>query len=67
MRDIIDKVIIKERSQVEVWAHVPLYNLKLGHEPQSRNANYTVPYFEHSEKYSPRLYLERSEKYADYL
>lgn len=37
VRDIIDKVIIKERSLVEVWAHVPLYDLKLGYEPTSRD------------------------------
>lgn len=38
VRDIIDKVIIKERSQVEVWAHMPLFDLKLGYEPTSRDS-----------------------------
>ncbi|GEM_PF-2970475 len=34
IKDIIDKVIIQERSGVEVWAHLPLPNIqKLGYEP----------------------------------
>lgn len=50
VRDIIGRVIIKERSEVEVWAHIPLqYQLatqKLGHEPIRRNRSYTVPTLE---------------------
>lgn len=38
VRDIIDKVIVKERSLVEVWVHVPLYDLKLGYEFTSRDS-----------------------------
>lgn len=43
IRDIIEKVIIKERSEVEVLCHIPLPQLsltsahKLGHEPISRD------------------------------
>lgn len=37
VRDIIDKIIIKERSSVEVWGHLTLFNQKLGYEPESRN------------------------------
>lgn len=37
VRDIIDKIIIKERSGVELWGHLPLFNQKLGYEPTSRN------------------------------
>lgn len=34
IKDIIDKVIIQERSGVEVWAHLPLSSIqKLGYEP----------------------------------
>ena len=39
VKDIIDKVIIGERSGVEVWAHITLPNIqKLGHEPISRDS-----------------------------
>ena len=44
IRDIIEKVIIKERSEVEVLCHIPLPQLsltsteKLGHEPISRDS-----------------------------
>lgn len=41
VRDIISKVIIKERNEVEVWAHIPLqYQLatqKLGYESIGRD------------------------------
>jgi len=43
IRDIIEKVIIKERSEVEVLCHIPLPQLsltsahKLGHEPIGRD------------------------------
>lgn len=40
IRDIIDKVIVSERSGAEVWAHLPLPAIiaeKLGYEPQRRN------------------------------
>jgi len=38
VRDIIDKVILKERTGVEVWAHIALPAIqKLGYEPISRN------------------------------
>lgn len=40
IQDIIGNVVIKERRQVEVWAHIPLQALtteKLGHEPISRD------------------------------
>lgn len=40
VKDVVDKVTIKERSGVEVWAHIPLSILptqKLGYEPISRN------------------------------
>lgn len=41
IRDIIDKVIVSERSGAEVWAHLPLpatITEKLGYEPSSRNS-----------------------------
>lgn len=41
VRDIIQKVIIGERSGVAVWASLPLPNLtteKLGYEPISRDS-----------------------------
>lgn len=44
IRDIIEKVIIKERSEVEVLCHIPLPQLsltsahKLGHEPIGRDS-----------------------------
>lgn len=41
IRDIIDKVIIKERNGVEVWAHIPLATHKLGYEPISRDCWFT--------------------------
>lgn len=41
VRDIIGKVLIKERSEVEVWAHIPLQfqlaTQKLGYEPIGRD------------------------------
>ena len=46
IRDIIEKVIIKERREVEVLCHIPLPQLsltsahKLGHEPISRNCGF---------------------------
>ena len=46
VRDIIEKVIIKERREVEVLCHIPLPQLsltsteKLGHEPISRNCRF---------------------------
>jgi len=46
IRDIIEKVIIKERSEVEVLCHIPLPQLsltsahKLGHEPISRDCRF---------------------------
>lgn len=42
VRDVIDKITIKERSGVEVWAHIPLPSIqKLGYEPISRNCRVT--------------------------
>jgi len=47
IRDIIEKVIIKERREVEVLCHIPLPQLaltsaeKLGHEPISRDSRVT--------------------------
>ena len=41
IRDIIDKVIVSERSGVEVWAHLPLpvtITEKLGYEPKRRDS-----------------------------
>ena len=38
VQDIIGKVIIKERRKVEIWTHIPLYTLKLGHEPICRDS-----------------------------
>ncbi|HII95876.1 MAG TPA: hypothetical protein HA367_09145 [Candidatus Methanofastidiosum sp.] len=41
VRDIIDKVIVSERSGAEVWAHLPLpvtITEKLGYEPQRRDS-----------------------------
>lgn len=44
IRDIIEKIIIKERSEVEVLCHIPLPQLsltsteKLGHEPIGRDS-----------------------------
>ena len=40
VRDIIDKVIVSERSGAEVWAHLPLPAIiteKLGYEPERRD------------------------------
>jgi site-specific DNA recombinase len=40
VRDIIDKVVVSERSGAEVWAHLPLPAIiteKLGYEPQRRD------------------------------
>jgi site-specific DNA recombinase len=37
VRDIIEKVIIKNEKEVEIWAHLPLNLRKLGYEPQDRN------------------------------
>jgi len=40
IRDIIDKVIVSERSGAEVWAHLPLpitITEKLGYEPERRD------------------------------
>lgn len=37
VRDIIDRVIVKERSGVEVCGHIPLFAQKLGYEPTSRD------------------------------
>jgi len=37
--DIIEKVIVKERRKVEVWAHIPLpATLKLGYESERRDS-----------------------------
>lgn len=39
IRDIIDKVVIKERSGVEIWAHLPITNTnteKLGYGTEHR-------------------------------
>jgi site-specific DNA recombinase len=39
IRDIIDKVVIKERSGVEIWAHLPITNInteKLGYGTEHR-------------------------------
>jgi hypothetical protein len=44
IRDIIDKVIVSERSGAEVWAHLPLPAIiteKLGYEPQRRYCRFT--------------------------
>jgi hypothetical protein len=42
VKDVVDKVTIKERSGVEVWAHLPLPDIqKLGYEPISRNSRIT--------------------------
>lgn len=44
IRDIIDKIIVSERSGVEVWAHLPLPALvteKLGYEPKYRDCRIT--------------------------
>lgn len=44
IKDVVDKVIIKERSGVEVWAHIPLSILptqKLGYEHIGRNCRVT--------------------------
>lgn len=37
IRDLIDKVIVKEDRKVEVWGHIPLIPLKLEYEPINRN------------------------------
>ncbi|MFH0936948.1 MAG: recombinase family protein [Candidatus Daviesbacteria bacterium] len=37
VRTLLDKVIIKEGGWVEVCGHIPLFALKLGDEPTSRN------------------------------
>lgn len=44
IRDIIDKVIVTERSGAEIWAHLPLpvtITEKLGYEPKRRNSWFT--------------------------
>jgi len=45
VQDIIGKVIVKERRQVEIWAHIPLQTAfvteKLGYEPDRRNRRFT--------------------------
>jgi len=49
IRDIIDKVIVSERSGAEVWAHLPLpvtITEKLGYEPQRRDTYFAVPTFD---------------------
>lgn len=39
VRDLVDKIIIKERSGIEVWAHLPLPSVqKLGYESISRDS-----------------------------
>jgi hypothetical protein len=43
IRDVVDKVIIKERSGVEVWAHIPLPSIqKLGNEHIGRDGQNTT-------------------------
>jgi site-specific DNA recombinase len=67
VRDIIDKIIIKERSSVEVWGHLTLFNQKLGYEPESRDLHHTVPYLEFEFEFTPpkprytRIILQRDE------
>lgn len=41
IRDVVDKVTIKERSGVDVWVHVPLSTQKLGNEPECWNCGIT--------------------------
>jgi hypothetical protein len=44
IRDIIDKVVVSERSGAEVWAHLPLPTIiteKLGYESERRNSGIT--------------------------
>lgn len=44
IRDIIDKVIVSERSGAEVWIHLPLpatITEKLGYEPERRDSGVT--------------------------
>lgn len=44
VRDIIDRVVVSERSGAEVWAHLPLpatITEKLGYEPDRRNRGST--------------------------
>ena len=54
VRDIIEKVIIKERREVEVLCHIPLPQLsltsahKLGHEPISRYSRTSQRWKKHS-------------------
>lgn len=33
IRDLISKIVIKERKEAEVFCHIPINTLKLGHEP----------------------------------
>ena len=40
VRDIIDRITIKERSGVEVCGHIPLFIQKLGDEPTSRDSRF---------------------------
>ena len=51
IRDIIDKVIVTERSGAEVWAHLPLpvtITEKLGYEPECRNCWFSQRWQEHA-------------------
>lgn len=41
VRDIIDKVIIKEGGWVNICGHIPLFTQKLGYEPTSRYRRFT--------------------------
>lgn len=52
VRDIIEKVIIKERRTVEVWCHISLQQLvtastvNVGYEPIGRELHHTTPTYE---------------------
>jgi hypothetical protein len=71
IKDIIDKVIIKERRCVEVCGHISLTNQtlteKLGYGSESWDLHHTVPYLEFEFEFTPpkprytRIILQRDE------
>lgn len=40
VRDIIEKIIIKERIIAEVWGYIPIYSLNMAYESIHRNRGF---------------------------
>ncbi len=40
VRDIVEKIIIKERRLVEVWGYIPIYSLNMGYGTINRNRGF---------------------------